>query len=145
MLASGGGLLLGAFLLLAAYGHFSAVWPAVEAAMGRSEDSRYSLLLPGLLLVFTGLINISLCRALWTGTRWALHLALFFNTLAAMYFVYLLVSQGAPDHPIGPFVAMVSSYLILLGAIRLGLVWPAAMATVAAVGSQPWGQSKGTE
>lgn len=124
-LASGGGLLLGLFLLFAAYGHFTAVWPAIDSGTGSSGSSRFSLLLPGLFLVITGLIDIGLCRVLWIGMRWALHLALVFNVLAAMYLAYLLLSQGAPDHPIGPFVGLVSSYIILLAAIRLGLVWPA--------------------
>jgi|GEM_PF-1754121 len=124
-LASGGGLLLGLFLLGAAYGHFAAVWPVIDGSKDPSGSSRLSLLLPGLLLATTGLINIGLCRVLWIGMRWAVNLALVSNVLTAMYFIYLLVSQAAPNHPIGPFVALVSSYIILLVAIRLGLVWPA--------------------
>lgn len=124
-LASAGGMLLGFLLLFAAYGHFSAVWPVVGSDTGSAEDNRFALFLPGLLLVITGLVDIGLCRALWLGMTRALYLALVFNLLAAIYFVYLMLTQGAPDHPIGPFVAMVSSYIILLIAIRLGLVWPA--------------------
>jgi hypothetical protein len=124
-LASGGGFLLGFFLLAAAYGHFSAVWPAIESATGSSGGGRFPLLLPGLLLAMTGLINIGLCRVLWIGIRWALQLSLVINLLAAMYFAYLLLGQVAPNHPIGMFVALVSSYIILLAAIRIGLVWPA--------------------
>ena len=124
-LASGGGLLLGLFLLAAAYGHFTAVLPALENAADPLDSSRFYLLLPGLLLVTTGLINIGLCRVLWIGMRWALHLALVSNVLAAMYLAYLLLGQSVPNHPIGMFVAMVSSYIILLVAIRIGLVWPA--------------------
>lgn len=124
-IASVGGLLLGFFLLAAAYGHFAAVWPTIDSGTAPSYKSRFSMLLPGLLLVITGLIDIGLCRVLWVGMRWALQLALVFNVLAAIYLTYLLLSQAAPDHPIGPFVALVSSYIILLAAIRLGLVWPA--------------------
>lgn len=124
-IASVGGLLMGLFLMSAAYGHFVAVWPVIDGSSDSSQSSRLSLLLPGLLLVTTALINIGLCRVLWIGMRWALHLALVFNVLAAMYLIYLLLGQAVPDHPIGPFVALVSSYIILLAAIRLGLVWPA--------------------
>jgi hypothetical protein len=124
-LASVGGVLLGFFLLMAAYGHFAAVWPAIDNGMSASGNSRFVLLLPGLILSTTGLINIGLCRVLWIGMGWALQLALVFNGLAAMYLTYLLLNQSAPDHPFGPFVALVSSYLILLGSIRFGLVWPA--------------------
>lgn len=125
MLASGGGLLLGIFLLFAAYGHFAAVLPTIESGTGPSGSTRFSLLLPGLFLVTTGLIDIGLCRVLWIGMRWALHLALVFNVIAALYLVYLMLSQSAPNHPIGLFVGLVSSYIILLTAILLGLVWPA--------------------
>ena len=124
-LASGGGVLLGCFLLLAAYGHFSAVWPSIQSDAGLSGSGRFSLLLPGLLLIITGLIDIALCRVLWMGIRWALYPALVFNALAVIYLVFLMLSQSAPDHPIGPFVALVSSYIILLLAIRFGLIWPA--------------------
>ena len=123
-LASGGGVLLGLFLLGAAYGHFSAVWPVIAGSEAPPNSSRLSLLLPGLLLATIGLINIGLCRHLWAGKRWALHLALVLNVLAGMYLVYLLLSQAVPNHPIGIFVALVSSYLIMLAVIRLGLIWP---------------------
>ncbi len=124
-LASVGGVLLGFFLLAAAYGHFAAVWPAIDSEAAASDYSRFALLLPGLILATTGLIDIGLCRVLWIGMNWALQLALVFNALVVMYLVYLLLSPAVADHPIGPFVAMVSSYTILLGAIRIGLVWPA--------------------
>ncbi len=134
-LAAIGGVLLGLFLIAAAYGHLSAVWPSIDSGMSASGNSRFVLLLPGLLLATTGLINIGLCRVLWIGMSWALQLALVSNVLAGAYFTYLLLSQEVPDHPIGHFVAMVSSYIILLGAIRFGLVWPAAARYVGYVGS----------
>lgn len=124
-LASGGGFLLGLILLGAAFGHFAAVWPIIEGSENPSNSSRFSLLLPGLLLAATGLINIGLCRVLWFGSRWALNLTLAINVLTAMYFIYLFLSQAAENHPIGTFVALVSSDILLLAAIRLGLVWPA--------------------
>ena len=124
-LASVGGTLLGFFLLMAAYGHFAAVWPVIDKGMSASDNNPLVLLSPGLILATTGLINLGLCRALWMGVGWALQLALVFNGLAAMYLTYLLLGQSVPDHPIGIFVALVSSYIILLGAIRIGLVWPA--------------------
>lgn len=118
-LASVGGALLGLFLLAGAFGHFTAVWPAIA-----SDNNRFTLLLPGLMLTTTGLLNIALCRLLWVGTTWSLNLALVVNVCTAMYLAYLL-GQVVPDHPIGIFLAMVSSYVVLLAAIRAGLVWPA--------------------
>ena len=123
-LASVGGVLLGAFLLAGASGHFAAVWPVLAGETNLSADQRFSLVLPGVVLLASGLIDIGLCRALWTGTSWALALALAVTVVAAIYFGYLL-NRGVPDHPIGVFLALVSSYVLLLGAIRLGLTWPA--------------------
>ncbi len=123
-LASAGGVMLGVFLLAGASGHFVAVWPAFKDAMIASDNSRVAPLLPGLILAATGLTNIGLCKALWSGTRWSLQLALLFNGGTAMYLAYLL-SLGVPGHPIGVFLALVSSYFVVLGAIRVGLVWPA--------------------
>ncbi len=57
-LASVGGVLLGFFLLAAAYGHFAAVWPAIDSEAAASDYSRFALLLPGLILATTGLIDI---------------------------------------------------------------------------------------
>jgi hypothetical protein len=127
-LASAGAILLGVFLLAGASGHFAAVWPTLQSGMTASGSGRLALLLPGLMLMTTGLINIALCRALWTGTVWAQQLALLFNGITAVYLAYLLHS-GVPDHPIGLFLAVVCSDLIVLGALRMGLVWPAADAS----------------
>lgn len=81
------------------------------------------LLMPGALLTFTGMVNFILSRALWTQARWALHGALVTNVLAIAYFSYLL-GTGVPNHPIGLFLALVSSDTAMLVAIRCGLVWP---------------------
>ncbi len=118
-LASIGGALLGAFLVAGALGHFTAIWPVLS-----TDGSRFDLLLPGLMLMTTGLLDIALCQPLWKGTSWSLKLALGANACTTMYLAYLL-NQGVPDHPIGAFLALVSSYVILLAAIRVGLVWPA--------------------
>ncbi|MFK8030488.1 MAG: hypothetical protein AB8G18_09635 [Gammaproteobacteria bacterium] len=124
-LAAAGGALLGLFLVGAAGGHFTAVWPAVGSGSELSAGSRFALLLPGLILALTGLVNIVLCRVLWMGVSWALILVLLCNSLAVMYLVYLMLSEVAPNHPIGIFTALVSSYVVLLVALRMGLVWPA--------------------
>ncbi len=118
------GAFLGLSLLAAAYGHFAAVWPAIDAGSGESAKSRFLLLLPGLVLTINGLINIVVCRALWLCMNWALNTALVFNAMTTIYLLHLLV-HGVPDHPIGFFVALVLSVLVLLIAIRMGLVWPA--------------------
>ena len=122
-IAAVGGILLGAFLLAGAYGHFAAVWPGVTGEPDAATRERFSLLFPGIVLAATGVVNVALCRALWTGTYWALQLALAMNLLAAVYLGYLL-TRGVPGHPIGEFLAVVLSYVVLLGAIRMGLIWP---------------------
>ena len=122
-LASVGGVLLGAFLLAGAYGHFEAVWPMIDS--GADSKRRIALLLPGTVLLVTGLVNVGLCWTLWIGRHWSLHLALALNSLATIYIGYLLYRGVVPDHPIGIFLALVSSYVLLLGAIRAGLTWPA--------------------
>lgn len=123
-LASVGGVLLGVFLLAGAFGHFASVWSTTDGQFGISSAPPFPLLFPGLLLLLSGSINICLCRALWTGARWALHSALAVNLLTAVYLGYLL-DQGVPGHPIGLFLALVSSQILLLAAIRSGLIWPA--------------------
>jgi len=123
-LASVGGALLGIFLIGGAYGHFAAVWPAADDAIHVADKNRFALLLPGLVLVVTGLINVGLCRVLWTGVSWSVQLALFINLFASIYLAYLM-STDIPNHPIGLFLALVSSQGLLLCAIRFGLVWPA--------------------
>ena len=100
-----------------------AVWPVIGGAVDAPAGSRVTLLLPGLILATTGLVNIGLCRMLWPGVTWSVNVALVFNAVTTLYLVHLL-RQGVPEHPIGIFLAMVSSYLVLLSAIRAGLVWP---------------------
>ncbi len=124
-LAAVGGVLLGLFLLAGASGHFIAVWPSLDSAVTPSLVNRFNLLKPGLILLTTGLINIGVCRGLWMGKNWALQLALGCNVFTMIYFGWLL-TKGVPDHPIGVFLASAASYVVLLGAIRVGLVWPAA-------------------
>ncbi|MFK7957336.1 MAG: hypothetical protein AB8B96_14660 [Lysobacterales bacterium] len=125
-LAAAAGALLGLLLLAAAFGHFAAVWPAIDENTTVSGTKRLLLLLPGLVLTVAGLINVLTCRALWIGMKWALHTALAFNGITATYLVYLL-SQGVPGHPIGFFLTLVLSSFVMLSAIRVGLVWPAAV------------------
>ncbi len=117
LLASLGGLLLGLFLAMAALGHLSAVWPTLGA-------NGWTALLPAMVLAGTCVLNLAASVPLWTGSRWAVQVALACNTLVMIYFAYLL-QRGVPGHPIGVFVALETSYVILLGVIRVGLVWPA--------------------
>ncbi|MEM7612092.1 MAG: hypothetical protein AAF270_10455 [Pseudomonadota bacterium] len=114
-----GGVLLGLMLAAGAYGHIFAVWSMI--------DANRTLLLPALSLAFASLINIALCPPLWVGEQWAVTAALIANAAATGYLVYLLL-QGVPNHPIGFFVALVSSHVVVLGAVRAGLVWPAVRA-----------------
>lgn len=117
------GLLIGLFLLTAAYGHLSAVLPMTDSPSNPASSSLFKLLLPAIILTTTGLLNIVLSRWLWKREPWAQNLALLGNTLALAYLVYLLL-RSVPGHPIGLFTAIVASYLLLLTAIRLGLRWP---------------------
>ena len=122
-LASVGGLLAGLFLLAGAAGHFAAVWPAMDGATDPLDETRLRLFLPGLMLAVPGLTNIILCRAVWIGRQWPVDLLFIMNFIAAGYLAYQLV-QDLPGHPIGFFLALVSSYVLLLAAVRVGLVWP---------------------
>jgi hypothetical protein len=122
-LAAVSGAVLGAFLLLGAYGHFAAVWPMISDEP--ESNRRIALLFPGTVLLATGLIDIALCMPLWKGQPRPLMLALVLNTLAMVYLGYLLFVNAAPDHPIGIFLALVASYVLLLSVIKAGLTWPA--------------------
>lgn len=122
-LAAIGGVFLAFFLLLGAYGHFAAVLPAMGSESNTSIGPELVLLLPGLLLLVTGILNVALCTFLWNGKQWSLQLALLGNGLTLAYLAYLLWTE-VPNHPIGLFLAMVTCYVVLLGATRFGLVWP---------------------
>lgn len=126
-LAAVSALLLGALLTLGANGHFVAVWSQIT-----SEDNdlirRLLLILPGAMLAGTAVLNILLSKPLWQARGYALSITLASNLLATLYLIYLLI-QGVPDHPIGVFLALEMSFVILLVAIRAGLVWPAAAET----------------
>lgn len=124
VLAAIGGAFVGCSLLLGAYGHLAAVLPAIGGEDNASIVRRLALVLPGLFLLVPGVLNFALCRFLWDGKLWSLRLALTGNGLALAYLVYLLW-KGVPGHPVGIFLAIIASYVVLLGAIRSGLIWPA--------------------
>lgn len=123
-LASVAGVLLGLFLMLGAYGHFAAVWPTLADSADATIFKRFVLIVPGAVLVLTGAINIGFCRLLWTSVAWTLKLALVFNMATVIYLTYLLTTD-ITGHPIGLFLALVSSHALVLGAISMGLAWPA--------------------
>ena len=125
--AAGGAALVGTFLVLGAYGHFEAVWPAISR--GGKSGNAMALALPGVILVFTGVFSVALCKSLWDGRRMAVDAALAINTLALVYLVYLLL-RGVPGHPVGLFTGIVACNVTLLAATRAGLVWPAPKATI---------------
>jgi len=124
-LAAAGAVLLGLFLLAGAGGHIVAVWPSLDAAANPTPGNPVTLLLPGGVLATTGVLNLGLSAPLWKGNRRALNWALACNIVAAAYCGWLLL-RGVPDHPIGLFLAVTSSEVLLLSAVRAGLVWPAA-------------------
>ncbi|WP_078085613.1 hypothetical protein [Microbulbifer mangrovi] len=121
-LAAVGALLLSIFLALGAYGHFVAVWLQLAG-----EDTallrRLLLMLPGVTLAGTATLNILFSKPLWQARDYALTATLTGNLAAMLYLIYLMI-QGVPDHPIGVFLALEMSLVILLLGIRAGLVWP---------------------
>lgn len=123
-LAAVGGVLIGFFLLAGAYGHYAAVGPVLDGAADPLPNDRFGLLLPVLMLALPGVIDIGVCRAVWAGKQWSLNLAAAANFSAAIYLAYQML-RGIPGHPIGLFLALVSSYTLVLAAIRMGLEWPA--------------------
>ena len=126
-LAAASAVFLGALLTLGAYGHFVAVWAQMldgDAGLQR----RLLLMLPGAMLAGTAVLNILLSKPLWQARSYALIAALVGNLLAMVYLVYLLI-RGVPGHPIGTFLALEMSFVILLVGIQAGLVWPAVTET----------------
>ncbi|MEM1439637.1 MAG: hypothetical protein AAF545_00370 [Pseudomonadota bacterium] len=118
------GLLMGALLLAGAWGHFAATWPVLNGEPQPVLRERLAIMLPGVILLVSGMINVAVCAVLWLGKRWSLQLAIAANLIAVGYFAYLF-SRGVPGHPIGLFLGFTTSYLMLLTGLRLGLTWPA--------------------
>lgn len=126
-LAAIGAVILGLFLTLGAQGHFIAVWPLVTSD-GMDLSRRLLLMLPGVMLAGTAVLNLLLCKPLWQDRRYALHVTLAGNLLTMGYLLYLMI-RGVPNHPIGVFLALEVSFVLLLVATRAGLVWPAVAET----------------
>ncbi|WOJ97908.1 hypothetical protein R0137_04855 [Congregibacter brevis] len=120
-IAAAGAVIVGAFLIMGAYGHFAAVLPLMSDAETLAAQLR--LWVPGLILGSAGALSAAMVKMLWSGRRIALDVALGINTLAVLYFGYLLW-KGVPGHPVGLFTGIVSCNLVLLLATRLGLIWP---------------------
>ena len=118
--ATTGGLLT-ILLTLGAYGHFAAIWLQL---VNSPEAWRSALLaLPGLMLAATAAINLLLFKPLWQTKHWALWGALTANALTLCYLVWLMW-RGVPNHPIGVFLTLQLSYVIMLSATAAGLRWP---------------------
>ena len=114
-------LLLGLLLFAGAAGHLGAVWPGLDVIMQAESQAERALLWPGLTLLLASLLNGVLAFGLWQARRGARWLGLLGNGLLAAYLIGLLV-QGVPGHPIGVFLALVASQLIVLLALEFGLV-----------------------
>lgn len=115
-LGAAGSAVLGLFLLAGGAGHVAAVWPA---ATGQGS---MLVLVPGLLLLAAAVFNLAAGVWLWrgqTGWQWA---ALAVNGVLAVYLATVLLT-GVPDHPIGAFLVVVCSQMIVLGALLAGLQW----------------------
>ncbi|MCO1335992.1 hypothetical protein MO867_16805 [Microbulbifer sp. OS29] len=122
-LAAIGAVILGLFLILGAQGHFIAVWPLVTSD-GMGLTRRLLLLLPGVMLAGTAVLNLLLCKPLWQERGYALNITLAGNLLTMSYLLYLMI-RGVSNHPIGVFLALETSFVIQLVGVRVGLVWPA--------------------
>jgi len=120
-LSAAGAVLVGAFLLLGAFGHVEAVLPRIQV---EGAVSPLRLLLPAAFLGLAAVTNLALCKLLWDGSARGLQAALLVNSLLLAYLVYLLW-HGVPGHPIVNFTSVVASYLIVLAAQKFGMVWPA--------------------
>ncbi|WP_444913589.1 hypothetical protein [Microbulbifer sp. TRSA007] len=121
-LAACGTVVLGLFLFLGAQGHFVAIWPLVTSD-GIGLFRRLLLMLPGVMLAGTAVLNLLLCKPLWQERRYALNVTLAVNLLTTSYLFYLMI-RGVPNHPIGIFLALEMSFVLLLLVTRTGLVWP---------------------
>lgn len=113
-LVAGMSLLLGLFLLVGGSGHLTAIVPRANGSM--------ALLLPGLILLSAAGVNLLASLPLARGRRSARWLLLSINAPLAVYLAWLL-QQDVPDHPIGVFLAMVCSQLIVLLAVLSGMNW----------------------
>ncbi|SHE52852.1 hypothetical protein SAMN04487965_0086 [Microbulbifer donghaiensis] len=122
-LAAAGAVLLSVLLILGANGHFVAIWAQVMSE-ATALPRRLLLMLPGAVLAGTAALNILFSQPLWQARGYALTATLAGNLLTMLYLIYLLI-QGVPGHPIGVFLALEMSFVILLVAIRAGMVWPA--------------------
>jgi len=118
------GTLLGTLLILGAFGHIQGVWMRLIADSNLPISSKLPLLLPGVILAATGLLNFLFFRALWEAKEKAQSITLLVNVIASIYFAKLL-HQGIPDHPIGLFLSSSLCHVILLSVIHAGLSWPA--------------------
>ncbi|WP_444936050.1 hypothetical protein ACJJIW_18790 [Microbulbifer sp. JMSA004] len=127
-LAACGAVVLGLFFLLGAQGHFVATWPFITSD-GIGLSRRLLLMLPGVMLAGTAVLNLLLCKPLWQERRYALNVTLAGNLLTMSYLLYLMI-RGVPNHPIGTFLALEMSFVMLLVGTRAGMVWPAVVAQV---------------
>lgn len=121
-LSAGAGVLLGVLLLVGAVGHLVAVWPGFDVLLQPGNGAARLTILPGLILVLTGLLNLACAPGLWQGRGWAIRSSSVCNLLLAVYLVVLLLGE-LPGHPIGAFLALACSQLVLLAAIVAGLSW----------------------
>ncbi|WP_226647725.1 hypothetical protein [Microbulbifer variabilis] len=122
-LAAIGAVILGLFLTLGAQGHFVAIWPMVISE-GMDLSHGLLLMLPGVMLAGTAVLNLLLCKPLWQERAYALNVTLTGNLLTMSYLFYLMI-RGVPNHPIGVFLALEMSFVLLLVVTRAGLIWPA--------------------
>lgn len=113
--AAGAGALLAMFLLLGGAGHLAATWTI-------GDQHSVMRLLPGLLLLAAATFNGLAFPGLLRGRRSWQWTALAVNSALALYLGRLL-GEGVPNHPIGIFLALVCSHLVMLTAVVAGLEW----------------------
>ncbi|QFT55153.1 hypothetical protein [Microbulbifer sp. THAF38] len=122
-LAAISAVILGLFLTLGAQGHLVAIWPMVTSE-GTDLSHGLLLMLPSMMLAGAAVLNLLLCKPLWQERGYALNVTLASNLLTMSYLFYLMI-RGVPNHPIGVFLALEMSFVLLLVVTRAGLVWPA--------------------
>lgn len=115
--------LLALFLFAGASGHLVAIWPEMSATDAGATPRQWLLLVPGLVLAIGCVANGTLALGLWLRRALARNIALLVNAACAAYFAYLL-AKGVPGHPIGIFLSLVLSQILILSGLLLGLVWP---------------------
>jgi hypothetical protein len=106
-------LVVGVFLVIGGYGHLQGTWGGLTDNNELSGLETFTMLASGGVLLIPGLINIVSCIWIWRAKPKALLFSILVTLIAFAYLFYLLVN-GVPNHPIGFFALLLAAYLLLL-------------------------------